>query len=114
MLLNIIIITILRDLQSPFYLLEEKAIKEDHLRPAVKLANELKKNTFAHVLILDRGYKALIDELLTKKGTVDPFIKDFDPDKWSSFIETTGNNINSYYIYNHNHYSHGNRSDSIS
>ena len=77
-------------MQSPFSKLEEKAIKEDLCRPAVKLANELKKNTFAHVLTLDGGYKALIDELLSKKGAVEPYINDFDLDKWTAFIESTG------------------------
>ena len=48
-----IILIFCRDLQSPFSKLEEKAIKEDLCRPAVKLANELKKNTFPHVLLLD-------------------------------------------------------------
>jgi hypothetical protein len=32
----------------------------------------------------------LIDELLSKKGTVHPYIDDFNLDKWSEFIETTG------------------------
>ena len=77
-------------MQSPFSKLEEKAIKEDLCRPAVKLANELKKNSFPHVLTLDGGYKALIDELLSKKGAVEPYINDFDLDKWTAFIETTG------------------------
>lgn len=32
----------------------------------------------------------MIDELLSKKGKVDPYIDDFNLDKWNTFIETTG------------------------
>jgi len=59
-------------------------------RAAVTLARALQSQSFPNVAVLDGGYPALIEHLLSSRATVEPFIEAFDFAKWNTFREAAG------------------------
>lgn len=63
---------------------------EDSERAAVKLARALQGQSFPNVAVLDGGYPALIEHLLSSQSTVEPYVEAFDEAKWKNFLQAAG------------------------
>jgi hypothetical protein len=79
-----------RDENSKFYKDEENVILSDLNSPAMILAMVLQRNSFPHVSVLEGGFPALIDTLLSVKGKVEPIVVDHESEKWIEFLRNTG------------------------
>lgn len=78
------------DVQSSYFK-EENAVRSADLnRPAVLLAIALQTHCFPNVCVLEGGFPALVDQLQSSRGTVEPVIINHDADKWREFVRTTG------------------------
>lgn len=78
------------DPQSRFHEEEDAAKKSDLNRPAVLLAIALQTHAFPNVSVLDGGFPALIEQLLSTRGTLEPVVINHDEDKWREFLRSTG------------------------
>jgi hypothetical protein len=79
-----------RDTQSIFAKEEAAAASLDLTRPAVLLALALQRNSFSHVSVLDGGFPALVQQLISSRGTAEPVVINHDPETWSKFLKSTG------------------------
>jgi hypothetical protein len=89
----------IRDFESRFCKDEEEAIDEETLRPAVKLAMALHRESFPKVSVLDGGFPALVQQLMALRGSVEPLIINHQSEEWESFLKATGRD--KYSIYYH-------------
>ena len=78
------------DAQSPYYKDEVTVRTADLNRPAVLLAIALQTHCFPNVCVLEGGFPALVDQLQSNRGTVEPVIINHDAAKWREFLRTTG------------------------
>jgi hypothetical protein len=79
-----------RDDQSAFAAEEAEVARADLTRPAVQLALALQAHSFPNVSVLDGGFPALVEQLVSSRGTVEPVIINHDDVQWAKFLRTTG------------------------
>lgn len=78
------------DSQSKHAKDEEQALATDLTRPAMLLAIALQRHSFPHVSVLEGGFPALVEQLMTTRGSVEPIIINHDNDTWTNFLKKTG------------------------
>ena len=59
-------------------------------RIGVKFAEELQKNGFPNVSLLEGGFPSLVDALNHLRGSLEPVIIQHNPDLWRYFLTATG------------------------
>ncbi len=64
--------------------------KADSVRPALRLASILQRESFPYVSVLEGGFPALVSQLHKQRGRVEPVLIQHDPDQWTAFMEATG------------------------
>lgn len=69
---------------------EKAAIADDLIRPAVRLALALQRHAFSNVCVLEGGFPALVEQLMTQRGFVEPIILNHDTEKWKKFLVSSG------------------------
>jgi hypothetical protein len=79
-----------RDTESVFAKEEAAAASMDLTRPAVLLALALQRNSFSHVSVLDGGFPALVQQLISSRGTAEPVVINHEPETWAKFLKSTG------------------------
>lgn len=79
-----------RDVDSKHAKEEEQVMYADLSRPAIMLAMALQAHSFPNVSVLDGGFPALVDQLLSTKGTVEPVVINHDTNQWEKFLQSTG------------------------
>ena len=79
-----------RDLQSPYAAAEKAAILDDTVRPSVRLALALQRDSYPLVCVLEEGFPKLVEHLLGLQGTLEPIVLNHDPVKWAKYLSSTG------------------------
>jgi hypothetical protein len=73
------------------YFQEEVATRQkDFNRAATLLAITLQTHAFSNVSVLEGGFPALVEYLISTRGTVEPIIINHDDKKWQQFLRSTG------------------------
>jgi hypothetical protein len=85
-----------RDKESKYYMEEEEILLSDLNSPAMILAIVLQRASFNKVSILEGGFPALIHQLISTKGKVEPVVVEHEPQKWVEYLKNTGR----YHDYN--------------
>lgn len=84
------------DIDSPYLAYEEEARRDDEMRPAVKLAVALRRAHFPYVSVLEGSLPALVRQLMSSRGSVEPVMINHDHDQWLHYLrnhdllDTTG------------------------
>lgn len=81
---------VMRDRESIYFENEEQVIQEDAIRPGMKLANALQRSGFPNICILEGGFPALVKQLMTSRGEVEPVVIHHNPITWDAFLKATG------------------------
>eukprot|EP01038_Epipyxis_sp_PR26KG_P005709 gene5709-7880_t len=84
------VISPVRDEQSQYAKEELYAATMDETRQSFLLASTLQRLGYSRVSVLDGGFPALVDELLSRQNMVEPLIEYHDHDKYNHFIRTSG------------------------
>lgn len=79
-----------RDSESQFLEEENAAVTEDLQRTATQLAELLQRNGFPYVTVLEGGFPALVEQLMSLRGGVEPVIINHDQDLWLRFLKRNG------------------------
>lgn len=69
---------------------EKAAVADDSVRPAVRLALALQRDSFPYVSVLEEGYPKFIEQLTAMTGTFEPIVLNHDALKWEKFLLATG------------------------
>lgn len=59
-------------------------------RIGIKFAEELQKNGFPNVSLLEGGFPSLVDALNHLRGSLEPVIIQHNPELWRNFLMVTG------------------------
>lgn len=79
-----------RDLESTYAAAEKAAIADDSVRPAVRLALALQRDSFPFISVLEEGFPKFIEILSSSSGSLEPIVLGHDPVKWERFLTSTG------------------------
>lgn len=79
-----------RDTDSEYSVAESAAEQDDAVRHAVQLAIALQVNGFPKVSVLEGGFPALVTQLSSSRGGVEPVIINHDSIKWTEYLRVTG------------------------
>jgi hypothetical protein len=73
------------------YFQEEVATRQkDFNRAATILAITLQTHAYSNVSVLEGGFPALVEYLMSSRGTVEPIIINHDEKKWRQFLRSSG------------------------
>lgn len=78
------------DERSEFYEEEVQTRSKDFNRAATLLAIALQTHAFPTISVLEGGFPALVDYLVSSRGSVEPVVINHDTDKWKKFLRSTG------------------------
>ena len=79
-----------RDLESTYAAAEKAAIADDSVRPAVRLALALQRDSFPFISVLEEGFPKFIELLSSSSGSLEPIVLGHDAVKWDKFLTSTG------------------------